>query len=148
MNNIKKKFLVFSVFLFSFLFLTQLVFASVASAGSLWDDQNKEKNMEEIGKIFGETNSSTGGPTVGAHAFIAKIIKIALGLLGIIFVVLLVISGFKYMTAGGNEEQIKESLGTIKHAVVGLIIVLLAYSITYYVFDNLPGGAESATETE
>ncbi|MBU1160241.1 pilin, partial [Patescibacteria group bacterium] len=97
---------------------------------------------------FGETNSSTGGPTVGAHAFIAKIIKIALGLLGIIFVVLLVISGFKYMTAGGNEEQIKESLGTIKHAVVGLIIVLLAYSITYYVFDTLPGGAESATETE
>lgn len=74
---------------------------------------------------------------------VASIIKIALSFLGIIFLVLIIIAGFNWMTAGGNEEQIKSAQSRIKNAVIGLVIVLMAYAITYFIFKYLPisGGA-------
>lgn len=74
---------------------------------------------------------------------IANIIKVALGFLALIFVVLMVMAGFQWMTSGGNEEQAKKAMGTIKTAVIGLVIVLAAYAITYFIFTYLPfsGGA-------
>ena len=68
---------------------------------------------------------------------IANAIEAILGLLAIIFIVLTIISGFKWMTAQGNEDQAKEALNGIKNAIIGLAIVLLAYAITYFVFNNL-----------
>ncbi|MBU1421084.1 pilin [Patescibacteria group bacterium] len=139
MNNIKKKFLVFSVFLFSFLFLSQFVFiqnvsSTNAATSTIWDQQEV---LKEIGNSAFDASAGEPATTGTIAAVIAKVIKIALGLLGVIFVVLLVISGFKYMTAGGNEEQITKSLDTIKHAVIGLIIVIMSYAITYFVFKTL-----------
>ena len=67
---------------------------------------------------------------------IGKIIKIVLGFLGTIFLVLTVYAGVLWMTAGGNEEQITKSLGILKTAVIGLIIIIAAYSITYFVMLN------------
>ncbi len=64
---------------------------------------------------------------------ISSIIKIALGLLGIIFVLLVIYGGFLYMTAGGNEEQIASAKKVLMNATIGLIIILSAYSIVLMV---------------
>ncbi len=80
----------------------------------------------------------------------AIIIKALLGLLGIIFIILMIYAGFLWMTAGGSEEQIKKAINLIRAAVIGLIIVIAAYSITNFVFDALSksgvggGGAGTA----
>jgi hypothetical protein len=39
---------------------------------------------------------------------------------------MVLIGGFQIMTAGGNEEKVKEGKSTIKWAVIGYIIILLA----------------------
>ena len=62
------------------------------------------------------------------------IIRSALGLLGIIFVGLIVYAGFLWMTAGGNDDAISKAKGYIFNAVIGLVIVLSAYMITIYAF--------------
>ena len=67
----------------------------------------------------------------------SSIISIFLGFLGIIFIGLLIYGGFIWMTASGNEEQAKKAMGIIKTAVIGLIIIVSAYSITFFVFDAL-----------
>ena len=64
---------------------------------------------------------------------ITNILKLVLGLLGTIFVILVVYGGILWMTAGGNEEQLKKAQGVIKNAVIGLTIVLGAYAITWFV---------------
>ena len=69
---------------------------------------------------------------------IANIIKTALGFLALIFIVLIIIAGFRWMTSAGNEEQTKKAMGTIKTAIIGLVIVLAAYAITYFIFTYLP----------
>jgi hypothetical protein len=65
-------------------------------------------------------------------------IKLVLGFLGIIFLILTLMAGFKWMTAGGNEKQIEEAKGSLKNSVIGLFIVLAAYAITLAVFRYMP----------
>jgi amino acid transporter len=69
------------------------------------------------------------------------VIRAALTLLGIIFLVIIVFAGYRWMTASGNEEAIQKAQSSIKRAIIGLVIVMLAYAITAFVFNQLPFGA-------
>lgn len=69
---------------------------------------------------------------------IAVVIQGALSLLGIIFLIIIVFAGYRWMTASGNEESIKKAQDMIKRAIIGLVIVIMAYAITYFVFNQLP----------
>ena len=53
-----------------------------------------------------------------------------IGFLGLIFLVLIIWGGFKWMTAQGNEEQVSKAKKVIINAALGLAIVLLARIIT------------------
>jgi len=122
------------------IFLTVLavfVFLPIVSyAGPLTDPGDIIKSMNDAGR--------KSGFSVGAQdqlpTMIATIIKAGLGLLGIIFIVLLVLAGFNWMTAAGDEEKVTKAKNTITRAVIGLIIIIAAYAITVFVFKNLPGG--------
>ncbi|MFA5937368.1 MAG: pilin [Candidatus Paceibacterota bacterium] len=69
----------------------------------------------------------------------ARIINVVLGLLGTIAVVLIVYAGFKWMTAGGKEEQVTSAKETLSAAVIGLVIILAAYAISSFVLNSLYG---------
>jgi len=66
---------------------------------------------------------------------IGKIIALVIGLIGTIFFIMILISGFQWLTAGGNEEKAKQARDRVVNAVIGLIIVLAAYAITYFVYN-------------
>lgn len=68
---------------------------------------------------------------------ISKIIVLILGFLGLIMVILIIIAGFQWMTAGGNSETIKKAKERITSAIIGLIIIFLSLSISYFVIENL-----------
>lgn len=68
---------------------------------------------------------------------VAKIIKVALGFLGSIAVILIVLAGFKWMTAAGNEDKIAESKKLMAAAFVGLIIILTAFALTSFVINSV-----------
>lgn len=83
-------------------------------------------------------NSEAGFQSTEIGSIIALLIKVVLGFLAIIFLVLMILAGFKWMTAAGNEDQVKKAQATIKMAVIGLLIVLAAYGVTYFIFNKLP----------
>lgn len=70
--------------------------------------------------------------------YVANIIAVFLGLLGTIFIVLMIYSGYTWMTAAGNVEKVSKAQATIKVAIIGLIIITAAYAITYFIFSRLP----------
>ena len=72
---------------------------------------------------------------------VKTIISAFLALLGIIFVILIIIAGYNMMIASGDEEKVRKAKDTIKRAIIGLIITIGAYAITWFVFTNLPGSA-------
>ncbi len=101
-----------------FSFSTQSAFATE----SLFESQ---EGISDMKRAFGWSEEN---PDI--RVIIVNIIKIILGLLGIIFVSLLVFAGFRYMTSAGNEDQTKKALSQIKDAVIGLAIVLTSWLIT------------------
>lgn len=68
---------------------------------------------------------------------VAQIINAALGFLGIIAVVIVLLGGFKYMVSGGSEEKTAEARKLIVSGIIGLAIILSAWAITSYVISNL-----------
>jgi len=49
---------------------------------------------------------------------IATIIQVVLGLLGTIFVILMIYAGILWMTAGGNDTQVKKAQNIIQRAAI------------------------------
>lgn len=64
---------------------------------------------------------------------ILSIIRLALGLMTLIAVVLIIYGGFVWLTAAGNEENVDKAKRIISAAVIGLIIILLAWAIVIFV---------------
>jgi ABC-type phosphate transport system auxiliary subunit len=59
----------------------------------------------------------------------------------------MIVAGFQWMTAAGNETKVEKALSMIKTAVIGLIIVLAAYAITYFIFTYLPFSGTGTAST-
>jgi type IV secretory pathway VirB2 component (pilin) len=68
---------------------------------------------------------------------ITTIINYFLGILGLIAVAFLIYAGVMMVTAGGNEEQINKAKKIITYAVIGIVIILLSYSIVTFVTSAL-----------
>ncbi|MBU0625047.1 pilin [Patescibacteria group bacterium] len=69
-----------------------------------------------------------------------SVIRAFMGLLGIVAVLLVLYGGFKWMTAGGNEEQVGEAKKIIISGVIGLIIIMSAYAIATFVVNAIING--------
>jgi len=67
----------------------------------------------------------------------ARIINVALGFLGIISVVIVLLGGFKYMISGGNEDKVGDAKNLIISGIIGLAIILSAWAITKFVISSL-----------
>ncbi|NUM25908.1 MAG: hypothetical protein HUU49_04850 [Candidatus Buchananbacteria bacterium] len=71
------------------------------------------------------------------EVIVGKVIGAFLSIFGIIFMVLIIFGGYKWMMASGREEEISKAKATIRSAVIGLIIVLAAYAITFFITNAL-----------
>ena len=129
----------------SFLFvIIALVLPITAQASDIQiADSATSRALNKLGTVGEKTGlgtlSMSDDPNIGLYDKIAAIINIALGFVGIIAVILIIYAGFKWITAGGNEEQVKSSRDIIRNAVIGIGIVMLAYVITNFVTKSLIG---------
>lgn len=81
--------------------------------------------------------SPLGLSTKDVRVTIASIINVAMGLLGIVAVFIILLGGFKWMTAMGNEDNIKKAKQLIVAGIIGLIIILCAYAIATFVVGSI-----------
>ncbi|MCU0667240.1 MAG: pilin [Patescibacteria group bacterium] len=58
-------------------------------------------------------------------------------LIGIASVIMIMVGGFKYVTSGGDSSKTKTAKDTILYAIIGLIIVVLAQSIVWFVINRV-----------
>lgn len=115
-----------------FLILSAFVFGAATVAHAQLGDPN-------AGDTFGVAQV---GETVKLGAsdpreIAGRFINIALGVLGLITVVLILYGGFLYMTSNGSEEKIAEGKKYIINATIGLVIILSAWAIVLFVFRQL-----------
>lgn len=90
------------------------------------------------GDVTGEEFASTAGlGEADLVDTIAQIIRIALGFLGVIAVVIILWGGFQWMTAGGNDDKVKEAKKRIYAGIIGLVIIISAYAIASFVISSI-----------
>jgi hypothetical protein len=108
-----------------FLLLPFLVFAQDPLNPD--EGNNPLNKLKEIGADSGPYNESTDENTF--FTGIGGIINIVFAFLSSVFLILTIYAGFRWMTASGNEEAVTKSRGTIKQAIIGLLIVLGSWGI-------------------
>ncbi|NCB20851.1 MAG: hypothetical protein EOM88_02935 [Clostridia bacterium] len=110
------------------------VFAQNAAATAVAIDGTASSNPMTMLKTIGEKsfNKETNENTFVGIA--GLVVNIALSILGVIFIVLMIIAGYTWMMASGNEQKVTESKSIIKRAIIGLIIVLASWAIWNLIF--------------
>jgi len=83
--------------------------------------------------------SAGTGATGEANALkiVGNLINGVLSLLGIIFLILIIYAGFKWMMAMGREEEVTKSKEILKTAITGLVVVMSAYAIAFFITSRL-----------
>lgn len=85
----------------------------------------------------GDYIANTGLGNRDPREIVAQVINVILGFLGIIAVVIILLGGFKWMTAGGNEDKVGEAKKLIVAGIIGLVIILAAFAIATFVINQL-----------
>lgn len=114
-------------------FVLVTMFGFMGQAAFALDANLLTDDVDKIGEAIGED----AGAGDALPARIGELIKVVLSVLGVVLVLIIVYAGFLWMTAGGDEGQVKKALSWIKNAVIGLVIILSAYAITDYVIGKL-----------
>ena len=81
-----------------------------------------------------------GGPVTGVNSasqLITRIIEILLAIAGLLAVIFLIVGGFRYITAGGNEETAEAAKKTITNAIIGIVIIILSFVIVRVISNAL-----------
>lgn len=120
-----------SAFIVNGMMLATLVATSPMALAQAGLPGNPQAELDKVKTGAGFT-ATTDLPTV-----IGRVINVLFSLLGLIAVVIVVYSGFQWMTSGGDEKKIGAAKSRMINAVIGIAIILLAYSITSFVLSKL-----------
>lgn len=90
--------------------------------------------VEEAGEKAGY-EPGTSDTTFSAN--IGFLIQAILSMLGVIFLVLMAYAGYTWLMARGEEAEVEKAQKIIMAAVIGLVIVVAAYSITTFVVPKI-----------
>lgn len=93
-----------------------------------------KERMKNVGAAAGFTTDES---IASAPRIVGVIISAFISFTGLIFIALMVIAGYGWMTSNGNEEKIKKSVSTIKASVIGLIVALSAWAVWNLIFERI-----------
>ena len=97
------------------------------------------------------TNSNNNGANIitnqnlprfcTATDLILFVIKYLAMMSGLVTVVFIIVGGFMYVTSAGNEEQAEKGRKILVNSLIGLVVVIMAYSIVVILSGLLQGSA-------
>ena len=78
-----------------------------------------------------ESNTTVDSTTIQSTA--VTLINYVISIIAIIAVGMIVYAGFLYITSGGDEKKLGTAKNLILYAVIGLVVVIVSYSIVGFV---------------
>lgn len=86
-----------------------------------------------------QTSSDNSNPIAGPNGTLHQVSNIMALLSGVVAVIIIIFSGIRYITSAGNPERTKKAKGTLVDALIGLVVVALAWSFVTFVVDKFVG---------
>ena len=76
-------------------------------------------------------------PKTDIRVVMARLVNQATGLLGIVTVLVILFGGFSWMVSFGDEEKVQKAKSTIASGIIGLIIILVSFSLANYILTTV-----------
>ena len=114
---------VFSLMLVAVLAMPAAVFADADSL--LW------------GGTQTDVETALGLGNEDPRTIVSSVVSVLLGFLGILAVLIILFAGFKWMTAGGNDDNVASAKKMMTAGVIGLVIVLASFGLSQFVIEAL-----------
>ena len=121
--------------------LAPLLLLCVLSFGAIFIAPMQEVFADSRSQVCQGVNAAAGGTDCAdGTSDINKIITTFLNLfsvvIGIVAVVMIMVGGFKYITAGGDSSNITSAKHTIIYALIGLVVVATAQFMVQFVLEK------------
>ncbi len=82
-------------------------------------------------------SDATGLGQADLQETIGNLIRVALSFLGVVAVCIVLYGGFKWMTAGGNDEKVGEAKRLMISGLIGLAIIMSSYAIASFAITSI-----------
>jgi len=106
---------------------------------TLAQDSGLKKSLFLLNNLNTQVTGQTPSNEDRVALTVAALIQTAISLIGLIMVVLIVYAGFLWLTARGNDQQVERAQSYIKNAILGIIVIMMAYAITVFIVQQLTG---------
>ncbi len=73
----------------------------------------------------------------GPNGILTKVIRILSVIVGIVSIFVIIISGIKFMSSGGDSSKVGNARESLTYAVIGLIVVAFSQAIVIFVINKL-----------
>ena len=87
------------------------------------------KSLEWVDEIL---DSLISAPLT-LEEFVVKVLNWLIGASVVLCVIMLIVSGFLYMTSGGNEDKVGKATKTLVNAIIGLVISFVAVMLVNFI---------------
>lgn len=118
------------VALISFLALIALPTATTLAASPIKGDYC---TGDAANSAFCKDSGNTTNTISGNNGVIQKVIDVMAVIAGIVAVVMIMFSGYKFMTANGDANAVATARRNLIYALVGIVIIVLAEAIVRFV---------------
>ena len=106
----------------------------VAAGGTLIASSNTLVHADTVGEIQGGSDDIGGDDPKNKSSRVTDTIRTVVNILsfliGVFAVIMIVISGFRFVTSNGDSNTISQARNGIIYAVIGLVIAVIAYLLT------------------
>lgn len=110
-----------------------LAFAPAIASADLKSDA-----CQGVNQLSGSTSTNCAtGNGKSVSDLMSTVINILSIVVGFAAVVMIIIGGLRYITAGGDSGAMASARSTIIYAIVGLIVVAIAQTLVHFVLNKL-----------
>jgi len=135
--------IIFSVMLFNFtaFFTPRLIFAQTAPQGHLKADTKKYEGVQDQIQAWlcapTDAQNDPSAATGDLYNCINRVYRFALVLASVVGVFMIVIAGYVYMAAEGNEESVTKAKDILLTTIVALVILSAGYILLNFLNPDL-----------
>ena len=122
--------------IYSLLFITCLVFASLVKPVSAFTCPEKTVRVGESVSALSECNVEKTEGDKSLMSNVSMLINVFASVMGFLAIGMIIYGGFMLLTAQGDPARIKRGKDVVLYSVIGLILVVLAYAIVNFVMNS------------
>jgi len=93
-----------------------------------------ETGLSETGAVAGYVTSET---TASVPVIIGVAIKVALGAIGMAFLLFLIYGGILWLIAAGDTDKVKKARSLMINSTLAVLVIVASYALATFVIDSL-----------